>query len=76
MDMAQMMERLLAKLDTDKKEILVEVKADRKTDTERMIARMDAIQEKADANQETTARMDAKMGSMQAELRSAIKDKV
>jgi hypothetical protein len=44
------------------------------TDTERMIARMDAIQEKADANQETTARMDAKMGSMQAARKSAIKD--
>jgi hypothetical protein len=57
MDMAQMMERLLAKLDTDKKKMLAEIKADRKTDTERMIARMDA-----------------KMGSMQTELKSAIKD--
>jgi hypothetical protein len=68
------MERLLAKLDTDKKEMLAEIKPDRKTDTERMMARMDTIQEKADANQETTARMDAKMGSMKAELKSAIKD--
>jgi Mlc titration factor MtfA (ptsG expression regulator) len=55
-------------------ELLLAMQEDRKTDTERMIARMDAIQEKADASEEMTARMDAKMGSMKAELKSAIKD--
>jgi hypothetical protein len=46
------MERLLAKMDTDKEQMLSEMKT----------------------NQEMTARMDAKIGSMKAELKSAIED--
>jgi hypothetical protein len=54
--------KVMAKMDANQEKS----EADRKTDTERMIARMDAIQE-------TTVRMDAKMGSMREEIKSAIK---
>jgi hypothetical protein len=43
------------------------MEADRKTDKEQMLAEMKAYQG-------TLARMDANMGSMQAELKSAIED--
>jgi hypothetical protein len=56
-----------AKMDADRKtyqHIVARMEADRKTDKEQMLAVIKANQ----------ARMDANMGSMQAELKSAIKN--
>jgi hypothetical protein len=62
-------------------EMLAKMEVDRKADREQMLAGMKANQAKADAHQakmealtEMTARIDAIMGSMQAELESAIED--
>jgi hypothetical protein len=62
-EFAQMMEQILARLDANTKTMREEMK----TDKEEMLAKMDA-------NQETTVRMDAKIGSMKAKLISTIKN--
>jgi regulator of replication initiation timing len=72
MDMAQMMERLLATINANQakmKENQAKSDAARKADKEEMLA---AIR----ANEEMTARMDAKIGSMHDELKSTIEENV
>jgi hypothetical protein len=76
MDMAQMMERLLATINADREDRKADKEemkanqersdANRKTDKEQMLAAMKA-------NQEMTARMEASIGSMQAELKAPSK---
>jgi hypothetical protein len=61
----EMLNRLLTKMDANNKTMLAEIKADkeeRKAGKEEMLA---AIR----ANEEMTARMDAKIGSMHDELK-------
>jgi hypothetical protein len=54
-------------------EMLAKMEADRKTDKEEMLAEMKANQAKADTHQ---AKMEALTGPMQAELKSAIEEKM
>jgi hypothetical protein len=70
MDMDKLTELLKTMLANNKEQMLATINANQ----EKMEARMDVNTKAMQENQETTARMDAKMGSMQDELISTIKN--